>query len=407
MNNLLQSVNHLFNGEIVNKMAAAFGESEGGIMKAISGAVPAVLAGFVTKANEPNGANHLLNLSQDAANAGVISNIGSMFSGEGNILDKGLDMVRQLFGDRLEGIVQAVSNFSGIRSSSASSLISMAAPMALGVLGNEAKRFNLSAAGLAGYLNDQKANIMNALPAGLGIGSLLGAGSLGAKADAKYEQIKVNYQTADKEERKGTNWLLPLILILFAIAAILYFMKGCRNTPAVTGDEVKDTVVTMVDKVKEKMREMVQLDVTNNLKIDAYKGGIEDQLIMYLRDKNAPIEKDKWFDFDDLNFEVGSATLTSGSMRQVKNIADILNAFPNAKIKIGGYTDKTGDDAINKKLSQERADAVHKALLAEGVKKEQLVGAEGYGSAFAKAAATDPEAVREKDRRISINVREK
>jgi outer membrane protein OmpA-like peptidoglycan-associated protein len=407
MNNLLQSVNHLFNGEIVNKMAAAFGESEGGIMKAISGAVPAVLAGFVSKANEPNGANHLLNLSQDASNAGVISNIGSMFSGEGNILDKGLDMIRQLFGDRLEGIVQAVSNFSGIRSSSASSLISMAAPMALGVLGNEAKRFNLSAAGLAGYLNDQKANIMNALPAGLGIGSLLGTGGLGAKADAKYEQIKVNYQTADKEERKGTNWLLPLILILFAIAAILYFMKGCRNTPAVTGEEVRDTVVTMVDKVKEKMREMVQLDVNNNLKIDAYKGGIEDQLIMYLRDKDAPIEKDRWFDFDDLNFEVGSATLTSSSMRQVKNIANILNAFPNAKIKIGGYTDKTGDDAVNKRLSQERADAVHKALLAEGVKKEQLVGAEGYGSEFAKAAATDPEAVREKDRRISINVREK
>lgn len=401
MNNLLQSVNQLFNNDIVNKMAAAFGESDGGIDKALKATVPSVLAGFVSKANEPNGANQLLGYSQDAANAGVISNISSMFSGEGNILDKGLDMVRNLFGTRFEGIVQAISQFSGIRSSSASSLISMVAPMALGVLGNETKRNNLSPAGLASYLNDQKAGIINAIPAGLGIGSLLGLGGV------REDSVRVNYSNEPTPTKSGNNWLLPLIIILFVIAAILYFMKGCNRDTGTVIDDARDTVSNIVDKTANKVREMVSLDLNNNLKINAYKGGIEDQLIMYIRDEKATIEKDRWFDFDDLNFEVGSSTLTASSERQVKNIANILKTYPKVKIKIGGYTDKTGDEATNKKLSQDRANTVMNALIAEGVSKNQIVGAEGYGSEFAKAAASDPEDVRAKDRRISINVREK
>ena len=44
------------------------------------------------------------------------------------------------------------------------------------------------------------------------------------------------------------------------------------------------------------------------------------------------------------------------------NIAAILKAFPKAKFKIGGYTDKTGDEPGNMKLSNDRAKAVKDAL---------------------------------------------
>jgi outer membrane protein OmpA-like peptidoglycan-associated protein len=63
-----------------------------------------------------------------------------------------------------------------------------------------------------------------------------------------------------------------------------------------------------------------------------------------------------------------------------------LKAYPKTKIKIGGYTDKKGDEAANKKLSKSRALAVKAALETAGVGK-QVVGAEGYGSEFAKADA--------------------
>ncbi len=64
----------------------------------------------------------------------------------------------------------------------------------------------------------------------------------------------------------------------------------------------------------------------------------------------------------------------------------ILKAYPKAKIKIGGYTDKTGDAAVNKKLSNERAQTVAAALKADGSVAAQVKGAEGYGSEFAKQA---------------------
>ena len=48
--NLLDTVNGLFNNDLVNKAASSLGESEGGIKKAISGIVPSVLAGLLNKA---------------------------------------------------------------------------------------------------------------------------------------------------------------------------------------------------------------------------------------------------------------------------------------------------------------------------------------------------------------------
>ena len=59
------------------------------------------------------------------------------------------------------------------------------------------------------------------------------------------------------------------------------------------------------------------------------------------------------------------------------------------------------------KLSQQRADAVLNALKNTNANAAQLTGAEGYGSEYAKAAANAPDEEKQKDRRISLGVREK
>jgi outer membrane protein OmpA-like peptidoglycan-associated protein len=51
------------------------------------------------------------------------------------------------------------------------------------------------------------------------------------------------------------------------------------------------------------------------------------------------------------------------------------------------------------KLSQQRADALKTAFSAIG---SQIAGAEGYGSEYAKYAASDPDSLRAKDRNMSI-----
>lgn len=153
--------------------------------------------------------------------------------------------------------------------------------------------------------------------------------------------------------------------------------------------------------------ESLKLSLPGNIELDANKGGIEDQLITFIKNGYENINEDSlkkiWFDFDNINFNSGSAELTTESNHQVENLTAILKAYPSLKLKIGGYTDKTGNEAVNKKLSTDRANAV-KAALTNGGVGTQITGAEGYGSEFAKFAADAPESDRVKDRRIAVRI---
>ena len=85
----------------------------------------------------------------------------------------------------------------------------------------------------------------------------------------------------------------------------------------------------------------------------------------------------------------------------MNNLLAILKAYPDAKIKIGGYTDKTGTEAANVKISKARAEFIKKWLSDKGV-ASQVLAADGYGSQFAKVAATASDAERASDRKMSI-----
>ncbi len=151
----------------------------------------------------------------------------------------------------------------------------------------------------------------------------------------------------------------------------------------------------------------VDIDL-NGTALKGYKNGLEESMIAFLKPdgyKNAADDaalKDKWYNFDQVNFKMGSANqLEAGSSVQLQNLAAILKAYPDAKIKIGGYTDKTGDEAVNKKLSQDRANFIKGELTKAGV-GAQVLSAEGYGSEFAKVAADASDAERATDRKMAV-----
>jgi outer membrane protein OmpA-like peptidoglycan-associated protein len=210
----------------------------------------------------------------------------------------------------------------------------------------------------------------------------------------------------------GGIWKL---LIPIAIIAVLWFLfgKGCKGDKdqAALTDSVNTTAVDTgltVIAVTPVVRESLEVILPDGVILKAYKGGIEDQLVQFLKtDYKALSEdelKDKWFNFDNLNFETGTATVLPESQIQLENLAAILKAFPAATIKIGGYTDKTGNEDFNKKLSTDRANVVKVYLVGKGP-SAQVIGAEGYGSEFAKAAADAPESERVLDRIVAVSVR--
>lgn len=168
------------------------------------------------------------------------------------------------------------------------------------------------------------------------------------------------------------------------------------------------TMPSMTGGATTENKTLTDVTLPNGTKLQAFPGGIEDQLVKFIQSdeyKNGTNDtlKTKWFDFDDLNFKFGTGELEATSQRQLDNIVAILKAFPDVKIKIGGYTDKKGDDATNKKLSDTRAKAVKAKLEAAGV-GAQVPEAEGYGEEQAKVAETATDAERAVDRKTSVRL---
>ncbi len=130
--------------------------------------------------------------------------------------------------------------------------------------------------------------------------------------------------------------------------------------------------------------------------------GVESGVIKFL-DSKAAVDKTTWFNFDRVNFVTGSAEVEqANSDAQLNNLVEILKAYPLVKLKIGGYTDSTGNEASNMKLSQQRAEAVVGALVGKGISADRLE-AEGYGSQNPVASNTTEEG-RALNRRMALRV---
>ncbi|SNC63078.1 Outer membrane protein OmpA [Hymenobacter gelipurpurascens] len=105
---------------------------------------------------------------------------------------------------------------------------------------------------------------------------------------------------------------------------------------------------------------------------------------------------------DRVTFTSGNATLTEESQEQLRNLAGILKAFPQAIVKLGGYTDDSGDARANQLLSRERAMAARRALINLGVASRRLL-AQGYGAQALVASNAAPVG-RALNRRLSLQV---
>ncbi|RYZ26028.1 MAG: DUF937 domain-containing protein [Chitinophagaceae bacterium] len=416
--NILETVKGYLTPDLISKASNMLGESESGVSKALSGLVPAVLGGLLSKATSGGhaGANEVLAQSKESYQSGFPGNLTNMLSG--GLLTSGAGMLQNFLGNKMNGIISAISSFAGIKPSSSQALFNVAAPLSTGALGKYAAENNLDAGGMASFLQSQKASISSALPAGLG--SILGLGGLGSNLSAPdvetSRHVTATLDENDSHQRKSNiNWVAWLLLLAGVAALIWFLTKGNDNesNTATVPDTTATTQTTSSTNdavvVPPASRESMMVKLPNGTELNAYRGGIEDQLVTFLQTNWMALGEDslknRWFDFDNLNFQTASAEITPESQQQVDNLSAILKAFPKAKLKIGGYTDKTGSEPANQKLSGDRAKAVQTALEKTGVGK-QITGAEGYGSAYAKYSADAPESDRATDRRVSVSVRE-
>ncbi len=107
-----------------------------------------------------------------------------------------------------------------------------------------------------------------------------------------------------------------------------------------------------------------------------------------------------------IHFELNSAVIKGDSQTLIQEIADVLHRNPNVKkVEIQGHTDNSGPAKVNRKLSQDRADSVRRALMKNGIAGGRMV-AKGYGSARPLAPNVTP-ANRARNRRVQFFILDK
>ncbi len=438
--NILDSLKNLASDELLSGAANALGEDKGAISKAMGGILPTILSGIMKTDNSNQSALSGI-FSQVAGNSNLVGDLLGGFSNS-NAPSNGIgqSLLSSIFGDKLSGIVNLISNFSGIKAGSSSSLLGMGGTLLASFLGKKMIGEGLNFGGIMDWLGKSKHEIVGAAPAG--ISDMLGFSS-GKTETASHVSSTVSSASSrvgntiesttsnfNNNEDKGTGmkWLLPA-LILVALGLLAWkFLPGCNKDEAaataehgteVVANAAENTTNTVVaaakgmvneagDWVAEK-GEAVSLKLSNGTEIATTKGSFEDKLLAFINDPSAKADKNKpenWFNFEDLLFETGKSSLKPGSENQLKNACEILKAYPNVKIKLGGYTDNTGDSTANVKLSDSRAKTVHQRMLNAGVTAASFdteKAFEGYGSLY-PAASNDTKEGRAQNRRISAVV---
>jgi outer membrane protein OmpA-like peptidoglycan-associated protein len=105
---------------------------------------------------------------------------------------------------------------------------------------------------------------------------------------------------------------------------------------------------------------------------------------------------------NDLLFDSGRASLKPGAYKAVDHLSQFMRKQADRDIVIEGFTDSTGSEELNRRLSEQRAQAVKEALVARGV-EAQRIDARGYGPAFPIASNETPTG-RQLNRRVEVVV---
>lgn len=423
--NILDLVKSQLGTQGVEAIAGLLGENTANAQIATSSSAATILATLMQQAGSNNGAgvaDILKLITSGNHNGGIFDNLSGLLGnqdGLNSLTNSGGGIINSLLGNKSNGIIDLIANISGIKSSSAGSLLSMAAPLVLGMLGK-----NVGSGGASGLLNllmGQGDAVKAALPTGLS--SLLGfnnfdpasvlkavAGGSVAKATSTVSNTAqaAQNQVEDVIEAGSTNWL-PWIIGALGLLAALWYFKGCgdKSNEIAKAKAATEAAAKMAKAKADSLANYAKNAIggfkfADGSSISFDKGSIEDDLITFINDKSATIDKTKWFNFEGLNFDTGKATLQAGSETKLANIVAIMKAFPAVALKVGGYTDNQGKEDANMKLSAARAKTVMAELVSRGIDATRLKS-EGYGPQHPVGDNTT-DAGRAQNRRIDVNV---
>jgi OOP family OmpA-OmpF porin len=384
---------------IVTDIAAQLGASEQAVSRGLALSSATTFGALANKAGDSEMMRQVIDIaSRTPANA-LSSITGSQLSDSASpLMSTGRRFLSSLFGGNQNWITELIGRESGLGAGATSTVLALGANAVLNFIGGKVRDEGMTATSLAGFLRSEAPAVRKMLPASFEDAFMRHFG--GPEMSRTIETSPVIAQSV-KKERSYFPWV--------AMAAILgtALWYGLRPREAMVPIPTAPPVGTSgtLSYTPPNLGNYVPRTLIDGTVITIPERGVENRLLAFIVDTSRVPDTTTWFDFDRLLFNTGSATLRPESKDQLRDVAAILKAHPNAQVKIGGYTDNVGPSSSNVTLSQERADNVRAQLVNMGVAPSRLT-AEGYGEQH-PVADNSTESGRAMNRRISMLVTQK
>ena len=379
--------------EMQQSLAARLAEPPQSVCRGLGTAAAAILDGLASKAEDPAFVTDTLNL---------VSGTG------GTTADPVNRLLGMVFGSRQSQVVHAIAQEHGLNASSAMELLRTAVALLLTWLAEAQSTGTVDGKAFASMLRAEAPKLRGYLPSGL-------LGSAAGVARSTVRETERESASDGAEPVVPPRWLVPaaiaaaLVLAGLAIRALTIPKAPAAPVATVTAEATNtgetaasNAAIEAATAAWTALGDMMNVKLPDGSELSVPSFGVEARLVKFLNDGPAAVDNAAWFDFDRLLFASGKATLQSASQEQLTNIAAILKAYPQVRIRIGGYTDNTGDPGTNLRLSEERANNVMDELVKLGIDPARM-SARGYGERN-PVADNSTEDGRQKNRRISLRV---
>lgn len=233
--NLVKLITDQLSGEALNKLSTMLGADSDSTTMAAHAAVPSLLAGLAGLASHGIGGKRLADaLSGLDPNMGSISQLVSGDSS--NVAMRGAGLLSSLLGDNtVGGLANALSDFSGLTSSTAKSLLTYLIPVVLGKVAMQWKNQGGTASALTNLFADQKQNIAAAVPAGFSLNDVPG---LGRATDAARSAARTS-EKAGAAAGSSAAWIIPVAIVLIGGFFLWKYLEG-RPAAVETADRKID-----------------------------------------------------------------------------------------------------------------------------------------------------------------------
>jgi hypothetical protein len=275
-----------------------------------------------------------------------IGTVMSGLSGGQAPQDANQSLLGSLFGNKLGPVRDFIANRCGVRGSSVTSLLGMAAPLVMGALKKEVSTEGLNPAGLSKSLGAQAPFLKDAMPSGLadtlGIGGLLSGSESKPRGGAYTKPVEPEYRESLTSRFKFLKWIWVPILVL----AAGWFFARYRDQLDVSkpGTEIVN-------------RAAPKLSFAN---LALAPGGVADTMAKAISSGDLS----RSISLEGLGFD-GTGALPVSAQPKIKEIGAVLASAPNVKIQITGYGD-TEESGLS------RANMIKSSVASTGVSADRI-----------------------------------